>query len=115
MFRAHYQMLVWNKDTVANPELPSPQGYGWRFEENELHPIMSTQLPAPEDVIHLVKCASVKSRCSTSRCRGRKACLGCTDLCSCSESEDECENTERVTLMDGDDDDAEEDEKAGNY
>jgi hypothetical protein len=100
-------MLVWNKDTVVNPELPSPQGYGWEFEDKEWHPIMSTQLPAPEAVIQLVKCACAKSRCSTGQCRCRKAGLDCTDLCSCSDSEDECENTERYTLMDGDDDEEE--------
>ena len=28
--RAHYQLMVWNSDTVANPDLPSPDGYGWK-------------------------------------------------------------------------------------
>ena len=27
--RAHYQAMEWHNDVVANPDLPSPEGYGW--------------------------------------------------------------------------------------
>ena len=29
VLRAHYQLLVWNKDIVPNPVLPSPEGGLW--------------------------------------------------------------------------------------
>ena len=54
-----------------------------------------------------------KSDCSTGRCSCRSANLSCTDLCGCSESEVECENTvnesdtESVTLADDIDEDYE--------
>ena len=40
----------------------------------------------------LVKCKCAKKRCSTNGCQCRKAGLLCTDLCSCSEDDVECEN-----------------------
>ena len=33
ILRAHYQLLVWNNDHVANSVLPSPEGYGWQDED----------------------------------------------------------------------------------
>ena len=93
--RAHYQLMVWNSDTVANPELPSPDGYGWKLDDEEWVPIMTEQLPAPNAVLHLVKCACAESKCATNRCSCRKAGLNCTDLCSCSDRDDDgCENME---------------------
>ena len=69
-----------------------------------------TQLPpAPEAVKHLVKCACAKTRCSTNRCQCRKAGLTCTDLCKCSDSdEDACNNffaSDDQDIDDADDDD----------
>lgn len=113
ILRTHYQLLVWNKDRIANPSLPSPEGYGWKLEGNEWKPVMTKQLPAPHAVIHLVKCGCKKSDCSTGLCSCRSANLNCTDLCGCSESEVECENTgnesdrESVTLADDVDEDYE--------
>lgn len=53
---AHYQMLIWNKDTVPNPTLPSPAGHGWKMEGREWIPTLANQLPALLAVIHLVNC-----------------------------------------------------------
>lgn len=92
VLRAHYQVMVWNNDRVPNPELPSPQDYGWEMEANEWVPVMTTLPPAPEAIIHLVKCSCAKERCSNNRCQCRKAGLTCTDLCTCSDSEELCSN-----------------------
>ena len=67
---------------------------------------MTTLLPAPEAVIHLVKCDCVKDRCSTNRCQCRKAGLNCTDLCSCSDSSDLCENSYEQNVFEGEDHDS---------
>ena len=48
--------------------------------------------PAPEAVIELFRCNCAKNRCSTSRCNCRKTQLNCTDLCGCSNSDDEFGN-----------------------
>lgn len=91
ILRAHFQMMVWNKDNVPNPVLPSPNNYGWVMENDEWVPVMTTLEPAPKAIIQLVKCACAKSRCSSNRCQCRKAGLFCTDMCECSEDSD-CEN-----------------------
>ena len=68
---------------------------------------MTTELPAPSAVIHLVKCGCVKDRCSANRCQCQKARLRCTDLCGCADFDDACENSfneESFTEEDGDDD-----------
>ena len=61
------------------------------IDDDKWVPIMTKQLPATNTVLHLVKCACVKSTCSANQCSCRKVDLNCTDLCSCSEG---CENME---------------------
>ena len=65
---ANYQALVWNLDTVAEPQLPSPETFGWKLEDDKWVPVMMSLLPAPEAIIQLVKCGCIKTRCSTNRC-----------------------------------------------
>ena len=89
ILRVHYQLLVWNNDHVANPVLPSPEGYGWQDEDGKLVPVMTKLPPAPEEIIQLVQCKCAKSRCSNNRCQCQKAGLVSTDICLCSE---DCQN-----------------------
>ena len=89
ILRAHYQLLVWNNDHVANPVLPSPEGYGWQDEDGKWVPVMTNLPPAPEATVQLVRCKCAESRCSNNRCQCQKAGLVCTDLCLCSE---DCQN-----------------------
>ena len=103
--RAHYQALVWGSDTIPNPVIPSPQGYGWELEDNEWSPVMSQLLPAPEAIIHLIKCGCAKSRCSTNHCQCKKAGLNCIDLCKCSKSDDACENSKTTAESEDEEDD----------
>ncbi|KAL9964901.1 hypothetical protein ACROYT_G028610 [Oculina patagonica] len=35
IMRAHFQLMVWNKDAVPNPLLPSPSDYGWAMENGD--------------------------------------------------------------------------------
>lgn len=108
ILRAHYQMLVWNNDIIPNPELPSPEGYGWAMENDQWVPVMTSLQPAPKEVLELVKCACLKDRCSTNRCKCRKAGLRCTDLCSCCDNDD-CNNQEDETDLEGSDSESETD------
>jgi len=50
ILRAHYQLLVWNNDHVANPVLSSPEGYGWQDEDGKWVPVMTNLPPAPEAI-----------------------------------------------------------------
>jgi len=101
--------MVWNNDCVPNPVLPSPRGYGWTMENYEWIPVKTTLSPVPVAIVQLVKCRCEKEPCSTNRCQCRKAGLLCTDLCSCSEDDDDgCENQQGE--WDDDDSDIEEEE-----
>lgn len=93
ILRAHYQTMVWNHDKVPNPNLPSPENYGWKKDDDQWLPVMTKKPPAPKAIIELVKCGCVKQRCSTNRCQCRKAGLSCTELCTCSDDDEACENT----------------------
>ena len=53
VLRAHYQAMVWYN---ANPDLPSPEGYGWKKTDDAWCPIMTSFQPAPESIIELVRC-----------------------------------------------------------
>ena len=55
ILRAHHQAIIWNHDTVAQPVIPPPGNYGWKQEDDGWTPVMTTQLSAPEFVLHLVK------------------------------------------------------------
>ena len=58
-------------------------------------------------IIYLLNCKCAEERCSTNRCQNRKAGLNCTDLCSCSDSRELCEN---MHDNDGDDDEGYDDD-----
>ena len=77
--------MVWNNYCVPYPVLPSPRGYGWTVENDEWIPVMTTLSPA-----HTA--CEVQMSKGTNRCQCRKTGLLCTDLCSCSDDDDECEN-----------------------
>ena len=61
---------------------------------------MTKLQPAPDAVLHLIKCGCVKEKCSSNRCKCRKAGLPCTDLCNCTNEEDDdpCSNKADDTL-----------------
>ena len=79
------------------------------LEDNEWLPVRTRLAPAPEAVFHLVKCRCVKQRCETSHCQCRKVGLNCTDLCSCSDNGDKCENEEHIALVEDTDNEDESD------
>ena len=53
ILRAHYQLLVWNNDVVANPSLSSPENFGWTLEGNQWIPIMTFEFrPQPNKLFN---------------------------------------------------------------
>ncbi|CAH3043013.1 unnamed protein product [Porites lobata] len=117
--RAHYQAMIWANDKVANPDLPSPENYGWKKDKDKWIPVMTRLQPAPDAVLYLVKCGCGKDKCRNNRCSCRRASLTCTGLCSCSNDEtgEECDNVDMIEndscddeTSDEQDDDSEEDE-----
>ena len=55
--------MVWNRDTVPNSGLQSPDGCGWKLDDDEFVPMTTKQLLAPNAVLRLV----VLSRQPSSR------------------------------------------------
>ena len=39
--------MVWDNDIVTNPEISSPENYGWETHENRWLPVMTKLTPAP--------------------------------------------------------------------
>ena len=56
VLRAHHQTMVWNNDTVANQQIPSPESYGWEQKDRTWQPVITRLPPAPDAVIELVRC-----------------------------------------------------------
>ena len=47
VMRANYQVMVWDNDIVPQPQLPSPDNFGWKLEDNKWLPVMTTLPPDP--------------------------------------------------------------------
>ena len=81
--RAHYVSMIWRKATENHPCLPGPAEFGWTFDEDSSHfsPVRCLNPPAPEAVLHLIKCGC-KRGCE-GRCSCRKNNIPCTEVCGC--------------------------------
>ena len=77
IMRANCQALIWSLDSVPSPDLPPPQEYGWKLEDEQWLPIMTSLPPAPDAIIELVGCGCNTSHCSFNRCNCRKVGLNC--------------------------------------
>ena len=54
--------MNWYNAVIPNPELQQPADYGWNLVDCKFNPVMTSLLPAPDAVIHLMKCDCSKSR-----------------------------------------------------
>jgi hypothetical protein len=103
--RAHYQSMIWNSDIIANPEIPSPDKYGWNLADGIYTPIRTHLYAAPDAVTQLVKCGCKQTRCSSQQCKCKRNNLLCTDFCTCSDEEELCENAPDAVEYEEDSDD----------
>jgi len=87
IFRCHYVALVLRKSLVNIQNLPSPLSFGWEICNDTYKSIMTDELPAPSALIELSVC-SCKTKCINNRCKCRKNDLQCTDMCRCTD----CDN-----------------------
>jgi hypothetical protein len=81
--RANYQAYIWKQALVADPQLPTADGQGWKLEEGKLKPVLVSLEAIPKACKELVSC-SCKSGCQTNRCGCLK--IGhkrCTSACYC--------------------------------
>ena len=47
IMRTNYQALIWSLNSVPSPDLPPPQEYSWKLEDDQWVPIMTCLPPAP--------------------------------------------------------------------
>ncbi len=59
---------IQKNDINPNPILPNSLEYGWYMLDQNFVPVMNLMPPAPESIIHLVKCGCRSSKCATKRC-----------------------------------------------
>ncbi|MES9883628.1 MAG: hypothetical protein ABW185_22465 [Sedimenticola sp.] len=88
--RANYQALVWRRSLEATPNLPSPDGHGWKVTADEITVDWMDLQPAPKAVLELIKCGCTQG-CGGNRCSCVRNRLLCTDCCGCRD----CVNTVR--------------------
>ena len=81
--RAHYVSMIWRQATKNHPSLPGPSAFGWTFDAGSSHysPVRCLNPPAPEAILHLIKCGC-KCGCE-GRCSCRKNNIPCTEFCGC--------------------------------
>lgn len=91
LYRAHYQVLFSQNDIVPNPDISSPENYGWRIDSGRYVPVSSVLPAAPDAVVQLVRCSCSKSKCSSS-CSCRRNNMNCTEMCECEGDLDVCSN-----------------------
>ena len=104
--RANFQSYVWRRALVARQDLPSPVGYGWKLEDNELCPLLMTKPAAPKSILELTNCkCSTTSKCSKN-CSCSNNGLACTEACICM-ADDSCSNPNKPCLYESDEDDEE--------
>ena len=79
--RANYQAAIWRRAIEPCPDVPSPHGHGWKFEDSTLEFVWLASKPASEEGLELLPCRC-KRMCSNETCCCLKAGLKCTDMCS---------------------------------
>ena len=81
--RAHYMAMVYVRNLISVQDLPSPESYGWKFNQDRgiYEPVMTLVSPAPAAIFDLVKC-NCKKGCLKG-CSCKKVFLGYTEMCGC--------------------------------
>ena len=98
--RTSYATAVIKRSLQRFPEVPSPNGYGWKLQNGELSIVWMLRKPAPDEILELINCNCRKSKCSTQACLCKTHGLKCTDLCGCGICEnadnenDDCEQSD---------------------
>ena len=78
----------------------------WNLDDGTFIPVMTTIAPAPDAIIHLIKCEYKTNRCQQCKCHANN--LYCTDRCDCDTVQCEhCVDVELEYAGDDENDDAE--------
>ena len=78
--RANYQCAVWKRSLDCNPDVPSPEGHGWKYDDGDLVTDLGDAPPAPEAVMELIACNCPKE-CVEETCSCLQNMMQCRYLC----------------------------------
>lgn len=83
--RAVYQASVWTTGDRAKQNRPSPEGWGWTWDDDikSWTPIWTTLPVASNACAELIKCGCKSKNGCGARCGCLKANWSCTELCNC--------------------------------
>ena len=89
----NYQAYIWRKCLEENPEIPEPEGHGWKLDEGKLVIDWMSDQPASDAVLEFLSCSGTRA-CVNPTCvcivNGRR----CTDMCRLSTCENIVRNEE---------------------
>ena len=89
LFRSHFVATIWKQSHKPQLEFLDIEEYGWEKSDNCLTPITTDLPPAPSAIVEISLC-KCKMSCKTKRCSCKNLGLVCTEMCFCTE----CENNE---------------------
>ena len=90
VLRAHFVCRIWKQSGYQIMSLPDVTNYGWNLRDGKLIPITTDRPPAPAAIVELCLC-KCKTNCISNRCVYKKNDLRCTELCFCTDCQnDEC-------------------------
>jgi len=81
--RVNYATAVIKKALYQHPNLPSPDGYGWKIVDGFLDIEWMLRKPIPDVLIDFMSCGCKKNMCKSNQCVCVAHKLKCTDLCTC--------------------------------
>eukprot|EP00794_Sanderia_malayensis_P002342 gene2342-2695_t len=105
--RVSYVAGIVKRAFEPNPEVPSLHGFGWKINSDALEIEWMTKSPAPDSILELVSCNCKKAKCATQNCVCVSHGLKCTDMCGCTNCNNDLEE-EDDDVSDSEDDAAEE-------
>ena len=106
--RSQHQMTIWQKASIAKPDIKPPEQCGWYLTENStLAPSLITLPTIPKVCSEIQTCGCKTKKCSTSKCTCNNNKLTCSLGCICKGS---CQNPYNYTLYEESDDDDDNDE-----
>ncbi|KAJ8672055.1 hypothetical protein QAD02_003314 [Eretmocerus hayati] len=85
--RVYYQMQTWLGKSL------DACNWGWKRTHTMMFPLMTSQPPAPEELLNTITCGC-HGKCDSAKCSCKKAGLPCTRLCKYCNGES-CENVQR--------------------
>jgi len=86
---------------VSEPQIPSPELFGWKKEEGQYTPICMTKSSYPEVANNLSTCNCSKSRCSRN-CSCKKLKVSCCTACKCQGKPEKCDRVPNLDILSDD-------------